>query len=341
MSSKALIMKVFRSLPFVRKKEKLQPKGLKVLIPFLKKDEIRRLKNADLNDPYLIAKMSSHEISKLTGINKNRVILLYRILLNNLGYGFRSGDEGTKDGKHETEFITTGSKNLDKLLGGGVPTGMITEFFGEFRTGKTQIMHQLSVNVQLPRRLGGLEGRPIYIDTENNFRPKRIKQMAKALGTRVLEPKKALHEIIIGGAYNSDHQKFLTMDIDDIIKKKGDVKLIIVDSLMEHFRYEYIKKSTLNKRQEEIKDHLLLLKRLNRYYPDIAIVITNQVTTAIRSKNEGRQIAAGGTIVAHTPHTIISLKKGRGIVRIARVVNSSYLPEKEDEFVIIKEGIRD
>lgn len=72
--------------------------------------------------------------------------------------------------RSELISITTGSKQLDTLLAGGVETGSITEIFGEFRTGKSQICHTLAVTCQLPFDMGGGEGKCLYIDTEGTFR---------------------------------------------------------------------------------------------------------------------------------------------------------------------------
>ena len=102
--------------------------------------------------------------------------------------------------------LTTGSKKLDALLGGGIETQAITEFYGEYGSGKSQIAHQLCVNVQLPVERGGLEGGALYIDTENTFRLERISQMARYMG---LDPQEAFKHIILAEAYTSDHQMFL------------------------------------------------------------------------------------------------------------------------------------
>ena len=75
--------------------------------------------------------------------------------------------------------ITTGSKELDKLLQGGIETGSITELFGEFRTGKSQLCHTLAVTCQLPVDMGGGEGKCLYIDTEGTFRPERLLAVAE------------------------------------------------------------------------------------------------------------------------------------------------------------------
>lgn len=78
--------------------------------------------------------------------------------------------------------LTTGSNALDELLKGGFETGSITEIFGEFRTGKTQLCHQLCVTCQLPVDRGGGEGKALFIDTEGTFRPQRLVAIAERYG---------------------------------------------------------------------------------------------------------------------------------------------------------------
>lgn len=99
--------------------------------------------------------------------------------------------------------LTTGSKELDKLLQGGIETGSITEMFGEFRTGKTQLCHQLAVTCQLPIDMGGGEGKALYIDTEGTFRPERLLAIAERYG---LNGSDVLDNVACARAYNSDHQ---------------------------------------------------------------------------------------------------------------------------------------
>ncbi|MEM3952382.1 MAG: DNA repair and recombination protein RadA, partial [Nitrososphaerota archaeon] len=168
--------------------------------------------------------------------------------------------------------LTTGSKALDKLIGGGVETQTITEFFGEFGSGKSQICHQLAVNVQLPPERGGLNGGALYIDTENTFRIERIAQMAKFLG---LDPDKVAERIIYAEAYNSDHQILLLEKADRIIKE-NNIKLIIIDSLTAHFRSEYVGRQSLPERQQKLNKHMHKLLRLARAF-NAAAVVTNQV----------------------------------------------------------------
>jgi len=233
--------------------------------------------------------------------------------------------------------LTTGSKKLDALLGGGIETQAITEFYGEYGSGKSQIAHQLCVNVQLPVEKGGLDGGALYIDTENTFRVERITQMARHMG---LDPEDVLKHIILAEAYTSDHQMFLLENSDKVIKE-NNIKLIIIDSLTAHFRSEYIGRESLAERQQKLNQHMHKLIRLARAFNAVAFV-TNQVMASpdVFFGDSVRPI--GGHIVAHTSHTRIYLRKaGRGPVRIARLVSSPYLPEGECVFKITENGIED
>ena len=138
------------------------------------------------------------------------------------------------------------------MLGGGLETQTITEFYGEYGSGKSQICHQLCVNVQLPPERGGLDGAALYVDTENTFRLERIVQMANHLG---LDPDEVVKNIIYAEAYTSDHQMFLLENADEVIKA-NNVKLIIVDSLTAHFRSEYVGREMLAPRQQKLNKHM-------------------------------------------------------------------------------------
>ena len=256
--------------------------------------------------------------------------------MEKLNIGFKSAVDVWEHRKNIAR-VTTGSQELDDLLGGGVETGSVIEFYGEFRTGKTQIMHQLCVNVQLPREKGGLEGNALYIDTEGTFRPERIIQMAEA---HDLDHKKVLKNIVFGRAYNSDHQILLIKEAANLIKEKN-IKIIVVDSLIGHFRSEYIGRGTLATRQQTINSHLHDLLRICDIYPELGVVVTNQV----QSKPDvfyGNPIrATGGNVVAHGSTIRVYLRKGKGEQRIAKVVDAPHLPEGEAVFSITGSGITD
>jgi DNA repair protein RadA len=232
--------------------------------------------------------------------------------------------------------ITTNSKALDELLGGGVETQAITEFSGEFGSGKTQLAHQIAVDVQLPPAQGGLESEVVYIDTESTFRPERIVDMSKALG---LDPAETLSHIHVARAFNSNHQMLLVQKAQELAREKP-VRLLVVDSLTAHFRAEYLGRAELAPRQQLLNKHLHELLRFADTY-NASIVVTNQVSARpdILFGDPTRPI--GGNIVAHAATYRIYLRKSKPPRRIARLIDSPNLPEGEAVFSLTTEGIRE
>ena len=198
-------------------------------------------------------------------------------------------------------------------------------------------MHQLCVNVQLPKSEGGLEGKALYIDTEGTFRPERLIQMAEAKG---LDYHQVLKKVIYARAYSSDHQIMLIKDAQKIITEQN-IKLVIVDSLISHFRSEYIGRGTLANRQQLLNLHIHDLLRLSEMYPEMAVIVTNQVQSKPDTFFGDPTRAAGGNIVAHGSTVRVYLRKGKGEQKIARIVDAPNLPEGEAVFSISENGIID
>ena len=273
---------------------------------------------------------------ELAGVGEKRAMEVIQEARSSLGVSFIRADELLKM-RQNVLRLTTGSKALDELIGGGLETQTITEFYGEYGSGKSQMCHQLCVNVQLPPERGGLDGGALYIDTENTFRTERIIHMARHIG---LDPEKVMKNIIFAEAYTSDHQTFLVDNADEIVKD-NNIRLIIVDSLVSHFRSEYLGREMLAERQQKLNKHMHKLIRLARAFNAVAIV-TNQVMAKPDVFFGDAVYPVGGHIVAHTSHTRVYLRKSaRGPVRIARLVSSPYLPEGETVFKITENGIED
>ncbi len=270
------------------------------------------------------------------GIGEKKAAEVISTARSSISLSFVRVDEMLKN-RQNVLRLTTGSKKIDKLLGGGLETQTITEFYGEYGSGKSQLAHQICVNVQRPPERGGLDGGALYIDTENTFRTERIIQMARHLG---LDQDKVFKHIILAEAYTSDHQMFLLENADKIIKE-NNIRVIIVDSLTAHFRSEYIGRENLALRQQKLNQHMHKLIRLARAFNAVALV-TNQVMASPDVFFGETTRPVGGHIVAHTSHTRIYLRKAaKGAVRIARLVSSPYLPEGECVFKITENGIED
>jgi DNA repair protein RadA len=164
--------------------------------------------------------------------------------------GFESGD-AILERRKNLKRLTSSSKAFDELLGGGLESQAIHEFFGEFGSGKTQMMFQLAVNATMPTEKGGLDGDVVIIDTENTFRPERIVQIANAQG---VDPMDTLQKIHVARAFNSSHQMLLVEKAAEMAVKTP-VRLLIVDSLTAHFRSEYVGRGTLAERQGLLNKH--------------------------------------------------------------------------------------
>ncbi len=249
--------------------------------------------------------------------------------------GFETGQDILERRKTITK-LTTGSKSFDELIGGGVESQSIMEFFGEFGSSKTQVCFQLAVNATLPEEKGGLDSDVIIIDSENTFRPERIIQMATYLGA---DPQETLKRIHVARAFNSQHQVLLVEKAMDLAKDLK-IRLLIVDSLTSHFRAEYVGRGALAERQQVLNRHmhdLLNFATLN----NAAIVVTNQVAAKPDAFFGDPTRPIGGHIVGHTATFRVYLRKGKAGKRIARLIDSPNLPEGEAVFMVTEDGIKD
>lgn len=249
--------------------------------------------------------------------------------------GFKTAKE-ISDQRENIGYISTGSKDLDELLGGGVETQAITEVFGEFGSGKSQLAFQLCVTVQLPPEEGGLDSGAVFVDTENTFRPQRIIQMAEGSGR---DPAEILEGIHVARAFNSSHQILLVEKSEELFRN-GDIRLLVVDSLTSSFRAEYIGRGTLAERQQLLNKHLRTLHELADLY-NVAVFVTNQVSARPDVFFGDPNKPIGGHILGHSATMRLYLRKSKKGQRIARLVDSPNLPEGEAIFVITEGGIVD
>jgi DNA repair protein RadA len=249
--------------------------------------------------------------------------------------GFMTAEE-LQEKRKSIGHITTGSQDVNELLGGGVETQAITEVFGEFGSGKSQLAHQLCVNVQLPVEKGGLDSGAIFIDTENTFRPQRIIQMAEGLE---LDTAAVMKKIRVARAFNSSHQILLAEKSEELLRQ-GGIRLLVVDSLTASFRAEYIGRGTLAERQQLLNKHLRTLHEMADLY-DVAVFVTNQVSARPDAFFGDPNKPIGGHVLGHSATMRVYLRKSKKGQRIARLVDSPNLPEGEAIFVVTEQGIID
>ncbi len=293
---------------------------------------INSIKDLVVRGPFDVADATGMDMEKSSALcNKARIKLEELEILDKT---FTTATELYKKRK-KTEKISTGSENLDSLFGGGIEVGAITEIFGEFGSGKTQICHTLCIIVQLEKSSGGLNGKVIYIDTENTFRPERIVSICEA---RNLDYEKILENIIVAKAFNSSHQELIIQECGKIIEE-NNVKLLIIDSAIAHFRAEFLGRGFLSERQQRLNRLMHFLVRIAETYK-IAIVVTNQIQSSPDAVFGDPFKPTGGNVVAHTSTYRVYLKKS-GKKRIARMIDSPYHAEREVLFLLSEKGVED
>ncbi|CCF60534.1 hypothetical protein KAFR_0K01800 [Kazachstania africana CBS 2517] len=311
--------------------EKLQVNGITTT-------DLKKLRENGLHTAEAVAYVPRKDLLEIKGISEAKADKLLSEASRLVPMGFVTAAD-FHSRRAEMICLTTGSKNLDTLLGGGVETGSITELFGEFRTGKSQLCHTLAVTCQIPLDIGGGEGKCLYIDTEGTFRPIRLVSIAQRFG---LDPDDALNNVAYARAYNADHQLRL-LDAAAQMMSESRFSLIIVDSVMALYRTDFSGRGELSARQMHLAKFMRSLQRLADQF-GVAVVVTNQVVAQVDGSsmfNPDPKKPIGGNIMAHSSTTRLGFKKGRGAQRICKVVDSPCLPEAECVFAIYEDGIGD
>lgn len=312
------------------------PKEIKLEdIPGVGEKIAEKLREVSYTDPMVIAVTSPSELASIADIGEGQATKIINSVRQMLEIGYETADKILERRKSVAK-ISTNSKSLDNLLGGGVETQAITEAYGAYGSGKTQVGFQLAVSAQLPKDKSGLDGNVLWIDSEHTFRPERIIHIAKSLK---LDPEKALKRIFTARAFNAEHQILLVEKAPEMVEK-NNIRLIVVDSLTSHFRADFVGRGELAGRQQKLNRHLHQLQRLADAF-NLAVYITNQVMAdpAMLFGDPTRPV--GGHVLGHMSTYRIYLRRGKEGTRIARLVDSPGLPEGEAVFKITENGISD
>jgi meiotic recombination protein DMC1 len=304
--------------------------------------DIKKLKAAGICTVRGIQMVTKKKLCNIKGLSEAKVDKMKEAVLKICGAnaGFCTALQQSLN-RRNIFRLTTGSMELNKLLGGGLESMAITEVFGEFRTGKTQLAHTLCVTTQLPGEGGFTGGKVIYIDTENTFRPDRLRPIADRFN---LDQEAVLDNVLYSRAYTSEQQ----MELLDFVcgkfhEEPGIFKLLVVDSVMALFRVDFSGRGELAERQQSLAQMLSKLQKISEEY-NVAVLVTNQMTSdpgATMSFQADPKKPIGGNIIAHASTTRISLRKGRGEMRVAKIYDSPDLPESEATFAITAGGLDD
>ena len=307
----------------------------------INKQDVDKLLDSGLNTIESIFFAMKKTLLDIKGINEAKAEKIKAaaedIMSKTKGSGFNKSILALEKRKNLT-LITTGSRDLDDLLRGGMETSSITELFGEFRTGKSQICHTLCVTSQLHKKDGGGGGKAMYIDTEGTFRPERLIPIAKRYG---LDPNQVIDNVYYARAFNHEHQLKLLAAASSLMSKEK-FALLVVDSATNLYRTDFTGRGELFARQSHLGKFLRALQKIADEY-GVAVVITNQVVACVDNSGFGGpdKKPIGGHVMAHACQTRLYLKKGKGDNRVCKVYDSPSLPEAEAGYSIKEDGIND
>ncbi|VVB74421.1 DNA repair and recombination protein RadA [uncultured archaeon] len=304
-------------------------------LPGVGETAAKKLAEAGYKTLEQIAVASGSELQEVAGLGEGTADKAIKAARDALDMGYETADVLAEKRKLVGR-LTTGSKELDNLIGGGIETQSITEVYGKMASGKSQWCFQTAVTVQLPKEQGGLEGGCLYVDSENSFRPERVIQVAKKFG---LDTDAALKNIYVARAYNAEHQMILVDKAADMIKEKN-IKLLIVDSLTAQFRSEFVGRGTLAERQQKLNKHMRSLQKTAEMY-NVAVLVTNQVMSRPDILFGDPTEPVGGNVVGHASKTRLYLRKSKEDKRVAKLVDSPSLPDGEALYRITENGIED
>jgi len=321
-----------------KKKAKKEEKEMKLNdLPGVGPAAVEKLEAAGIFDLMGVAVLGPKELSEMAGLGEAAARKAIQAARKLMDLGFQSGLEFAEK-REEIFHITTGSKEFDNLLGGrGLETKAITEAFGSYGSGKTQLGLSLAVNSQMPIEMGGAEGKAVYIDTEGTFRPERVKQIAEAKG---MNPENVLKNILVARAFNSDHQMLLVDKVGELVKNGEPIRIVIVDSLTAHFRAEFSGRGQLADRQQKLNKYLHNLMKMAEQF-NLAVYVTNQVMANPAMMFGDPTTAIGGNIVGHASTYRIYIRRGKKGSRVAKLIDSPNLPDNECIFWVGDIGVND
>jgi meiotic recombination protein DMC1 len=310
--------------------ERLQQAGINIA-------DIKKLKEAGICTVGAVLMETKKKLANVKGISDAKVEKLISAAQSLApGFSFMSGTD-CMTRRSKVIHISTGSTELDKLLGGGIESMSITEVFGEFRTGKTQLCHTLCVTAQLPLSQGGGQGKVVYIDTEGTFRPERIPAIAARFG---VDANEVLDNILYARAFTHEQQMQLIM-MAAAQMSEDQYRLMIIDSITALFRVDFSGRGELAERQQALGQMMASLTKLAAEF-NIAVFMSNQVMACPDSAlfvQAPKPI--GGHILAHASTTRMYLRKGKGPERVAKVYDSPSLPEAEASYELSDAGVID
>lgn len=306
---------------------------------------LERLQKAGIFEVTQLASMDLSILKEITGLAETACVRLINNARASYTFKIDSGF-GLLEERKNVKYCSTGSVELDRLLAGGLEEGSLTEFYGAFGSGKSQIVFSTVATFLL---LTEEKGKKVFIiDTENTFRPERINEILLHRGTTQEEASELLKRVLVFKPKSVEDQVWIiTKLLEDsclMTRELGkielkDIRYLALDSLVSFFRAAFIGRGTLQERQQKLNHHLSEIHTLvneHRLYG----LVTNQVI-ANPDPYGVEMVPVGGNIVGHSTTYRIRLKRHAGGVRSAKMMDSPSHPEEEVRFKVDEAGVGD
>ncbi|OLN92212.1 DNA repair protein rhp57 [Colletotrichum chlorophyti] len=194
------------------------------------------------------------------------------------------------DLENQSSTISTLDNDLDQALGGGVPTGYVTEITGESGAGKTQFLLSMLLAVQLPPPYG--LGRPaLYITTEAQMSTRRLSQILSAnslFASLPPEERPSFDGISSTSTPDLESQEHILQFQVPVEVERRNIGLIVLDSVASNYRAEFQRGalgnhgSNMGARSNELTRLGALLRELAQKH-NLAVVVANQVADRFAS----------------------------------------------------------
>jgi RecA/RadA recombinase len=227
--------------------------------------------------------------------------------------------------------ISTGSKNINTVIGGGFQSRKTYVVFGANKTGKTQLCHQLSVQAFHDFL------KLIYLDTENTFRPDRIREVAAAYS---IDGEKALKNILVSKSM-SNTSLLLKLNEVEIVIKQNNIRILIIDSINNYYRFERgVKDVSFFKTRITF---LRILEKINALTQkhNLITILTAQIAPNFNENAIIREIPVGMQYLNHFFSEFLYLSYKEEDKSYIHLLNSHILPEKKILYKITKKGLQD
>ena len=261
---------------------------------------LKKLMSGGIITVNALAVLTTTELIEYTGMGVGTAESAISQARELIGSGFKSATQLLENDRSEIKH-STGSAALDQKLQGGIEGGAITMFSGEKGALKTQLCKTVAVIC------AATYGPVLVLDTEGIWgnNAVRLVQIAKVRG---YDAENVLDNIIIARSYNREHLTTLTNDLLLEVKNRN-VKMIIVDSIISHWREEFSGRGTLANRQQTLVSVAGKMKRVGEAYK-IPIIFTDQVQAVVDNPYGPKLQPAGGHVLAHLVTYSALLYKG-------------------------------